>query len=283
MERLGEILKRTPKNISREGTDTWSSGESTEAVVLECPICKGARFVHPLLPSGRPDFTRVIPCRCNQGEPEEEHLLRLRQDSGDLGLKLLRDMSFENFDPKRVNLPLEQQRNLGDAYKLARRFAEEPDGWLVLQGPNGCGKTHLAAAIGNYQLRKGKPVFFKVVPDFLDHLRSTFSPDSKVTSDELFERVRNAPLLILDDFGEQASTPWAQEKLYQLINYRYNERLPTVITTCLSLDEIELRISSRLIDYKMSTVFGITVPDYRGDHTATEMGKRQNQRVRRAR
>ena len=240
-------------------------------------------MVHPVLPSGRPDFTRVVPCRCSQGEPAEERLLRLRQDSGDLGLKLLRDMTFENFDPKRADLPLEQQRNLGGAYKLARRFAEEPDGWVVLQGRNGCGKTHLAAAIGNYQLQKGKPVFFKVVTDFLDHLRSAFSPDSKVTSDELFERVKKAPLLILDDFGEQASTPWAQEKLYQLINYRYNERLPTVITTCLSLDEIELRISSRLIDYKMSTVFGITVPDYRGDHIATEMEKRQNQRVRRPR
>ena len=240
-------------------------------------------MVHPVLPSGRPDFARVIPCQCAGRETEEERLSRLRRNSGDLGLKLLCSMTFENFDPKRANLTPEQRHNLGSVYKLAKSFAEEPEGWLVLQGPNGCGKTHLAAAIGNYQLKRGKTVLFVFVPDFLDHLRSTFSPDSKVTYDELFERVKTAPLLILDDFGEQASTPWAHEKLYQVINHRYNERLPTVITTCLSLDEIELRISSRLIDYKMSTVFGITVPDYRGDHTATEMEKRQNQRVRRTR
>jgi len=235
-------------------------------------------LVHPVLPSGRPDFTRVVPCRCNQGEPEEERLLRLRQDSGDLGLKLLRNMAFENFDPKRVNLPLEQQQILGDAYKLARRFAEEPEGWLVLLGPNGCGKTHLAAAIGNYQLKKGKPVLFVFVPDFLDHLRSTFSPDSKVTYDDLFERVKKAPLLILDDLGEQSSTPWAQEKLYQLINYRYNARLPTVVTSCFSLEEIETRIGSRLGDPRVSNPFNINVPDYRSELAPSDRGRRRRAR-----
>lgn len=232
-------------------------------------------MVHPVLPSGRPDFTRVVPCQCNQGESEEERLFRLRQDSGDLGLKLLRNMTFENFDPKGVNLPLKEQRNLGDAYKLARRFAEEPDGWVVFQGRNGCGKTHLAAAIGNYQLQKGKPVFFKVVPDLLDHLRATFRPDSNVTTDELFEKIKAVPLLILDDFGEQASTPWAQEKLYQLISHRYNDRLPMVITTCLPLEEMELRIISRIVDPRISVLFEIDVPDYRADSLPLEEERRK--------
>ena len=72
-------------------------------------------------------------------------------------------------------------------------------------------------------------------------------------------------MLILDDFGEQSTTPWAQEKLYQLINYRYNARLPMVVTTCLSLDEIETRIRSRMVDPRISLVFNITAPDYRGN------------------
>jgi len=59
---------------------------------------------------------------------------------------------------------------------------------------------------------------------------------------------------VLDDFGEQAGTPWAQEKLYQVINHRYNARLATVITTSSSLDEIENRISSRLVDPKISVL-----------------------------
>jgi len=108
-----------------------------------------------------------------------------------------------------------------------------------------------------------------VVSDFLDHLRYTFSPESKVSYDQLFEAVKNAPLLILDDFGEQTTTPWAQEKLYQVINYRYNARLATVITSRYSLDETESRLSSRLADPKISVVWNIIVPDYRTDATSS--------------
>jgi DNA replication protein DnaC len=183
---------------------------------------------------------------------------------GGLNLELLRHMTFDNFDYKRLDLPPEQRQNVRQAFKLAVEFARSPEGWLVFQGVNGCGKTHLAAAIANYRLAQGQPVFFVVVPDLLDYLRSTFSPDSKISYDEFFEEIKETPLLILDDFGEQAATSWAQEKLYQLINYRYNARLPMVVTTCLSLDEIETRISSRMVDPKLSLVFNIIAPDYRG-------------------
>jgi DNA replication protein DnaC len=113
-----------------------------------------------------------------------------------------------------------------------------------------------------------------VVPDLLDHLRSTFSPDSKISYDEFSERIKEVPLLILDDFGEQSATPWAQEKLYQLINYRYNARLPMVVTTCLSLEDFETRISSRMVDPKLSVVFNIRAPDYRGNVKSTRQAKR---------
>jgi DNA replication protein DnaC len=191
-----------------------------------------------------------------------------------LKLELLRNMTFDNFDHKRLELPAEQRQNLHQAYNLAVEFARSPEGWLIFQGVNGCGKTHLAAAIANYRLAQGKPVFFVVVADLLDHLRSTFSPDSKISYDDFSEKLKETPLLILDDFGEQSATPWAQEKLYQLINYRYNARLPMVVTTCLSLDEIETRISSRMVDPRISLVFNITAPDYRGNVKSTRQAKR---------
>ena len=196
------------------------------------------------------------------------------ESQGGLKLELLRNMAFDNFDHKRLELPLEQQQNLRQAFDLAVEFARSPEGWQIFQGVNGCGKTHLAAAIANYQRAQGKPVFFVVVPDLLDHLRSTFSPDSKISYDEFSERIKEVPLLILDDFGEQSATPWAQEKLYQLINYRYNARLPMVVTTCLSLEEIETRISSRMVDPKLSVVFNIRAPDYRGNVGPTRQPKR---------
>jgi DNA replication protein DnaC len=177
-------------------------------------------------------------------------------------------MTFINYK-RRNDLTAEQQDNMDAAYRLAFDFAKNPEGWLVFMGETGCGKTHLAAAIVNHRYEIGKPALFVVVPDFLDHLRSAFSPDSKVSYDELFESVKTAPLLVLDDFGEHSATPWAKEKLYQLINYRYNSRLPTVITTRYSLDEImdkfDPSISSRLVDRNISVTFAIIAPDYRNE------------------
>jgi DNA replication protein DnaC len=177
-------------------------------------------------------------------------------------------MTFATFE-RRASLPPEQQENLEEALKEALEFAKAPEGWRVFMGVTGCGKTHLAAAIVNYRYQAGKPALFVVVPEFLDHLRSTFSPESKASYDQFFESVKTAPLLVLDDFGEQSTTPWAKEKLYQLINYRYNAQLPTVITTRYSLDEIleevDSSVSSRLVDRKFSTPFFIMAPDYRTD------------------
>ncbi len=184
--------------------------------------------------------------------------------------ELQKNMTFVNFKG-RNNLSQEMQDNLDEAYRIAFDFAKNPEGWRVFMGETGCGKTHLAAAIVNYRYEAGKPALFVVVPEFLDHLRSAFSPESKLSYDQLFESVKAAPLLVLDDFGEQSTTPWAREKLYQVLNYRYNAQLPMVVTTHYSLDEIveqfDNSISSRLVDKNVSVPFGIKVPDYRGDVT----------------
>jgi DNA replication protein DnaC len=109
---------------------------------------------------------------------------------------------------------------------------------------------------------------FVVVPDLLDHLRATFSPDSRVSFDQRFEEVRTTPLLVLDDLGTESSTPWAREKLYQIINHRYVAKLPTVITMSVETDELEPRIRTRVQDMTHCLVFPIDVPSYRGGHDA---------------
>ena len=251
--------------------ETWSSAKETEEAPPDstCPVCKGAGFVHPRLSSGKPDYSRVVACSCTRRERDKESRSHLREYSG-LEARLLQNMTFEKFDWKRVNLPPEQRDNLKKAFDIALEFAKSPENWLVFQGVNGCGKTHLAAAIANYRLKEGQPVKFVVVPDLLDHLRSTFSPESPVTYDQLFEEVKNAPLLILDDLGKQTTTPWAEEKLYQIINHRYNYRLPTVVITNCTTDELDSPISSRLVDPQLSNFFYITTPDYWSGRRAQE-------------
>ena len=122
-------------------------------------------------------------------------------------------------------------------------------------GPAGSGKTHLAAAIVNEVLGRGQNAFFVFVPDLLDHLRSTFATVSEIPYDQLVEQVRNAPLLVLDDLGGHSGTPWAQEKLYQIVNHRYVSKLPTVFTLGLPVDNLELRLQTRLSDPEISNMY----------------------------
>jgi DNA replication protein DnaC len=135
-------------------------------------------------------------------------------------------------------------------------------GWLALVGGYGSGKTHLAAAIANYQQDRGTNVIFVTIPDLLDYLRVTFSPSSTGSFDRRFNMVRNAPLLVLDDLGTESATAWAREKLFQLLNHRYVANLPTVLTSATQVEDMDERLRSRLLDRRRCTVFAITAPSY---------------------
>ncbi len=173
--------------------------------------------------------------------------------------------TFGNFSLRQnERLPSDALRDLKEAFETARDFAEHPRGWLLLTGLYGAGKTRLAAAIGNYQAGLGFPPLMVSVPDLLDHLRATFSPNSTVSLDRRFEEVRTSHLLILDDLGTQSATPWAREKLYQLFNYRYNAELPTVITTSSSPEELDPRLYSRMQDQRICKIVVLAVPAFRG-------------------
>jgi DNA replication protein DnaC len=219
----------------------------------------------------------AIARHCELERPEQP----LFQEVGGLSPQFLADKTFETFDTRGMNADEKGRDSLRAAWEGARKFAEAPEDWLVLTGVHGCGKTHLASAIANYQIRSGRTVFFAVVPDLLDHLRSTFSPDSKVTYDHVFEAVKTAPLLILDDLGTETGTPWAQEKLYQILNYRYNSRQPTVITVAGFVEGLEGRLISRLTDPKLSNYIPIFAPDYRSQIKPAENMKPYRQPRRR--
>jgi DNA replication protein DnaC len=226
----------------------------------ECPVCGGLGFVRMNVPVDHPDFGKLFPCECKLAEAEERRRQHLRAVSN---LDHLSRLTFETFVPDGYGLPPDKAANLRSAYQQAQQYAADPKGWLIFFGGYGCGKTHLAAAIANQAVERGQAVLFVVVPDLLDYLRATFGPNSPVGFDERFEEVRSAPLLVLDDLGTQSSTAWAQEKLFQILNYRYNARLPTVITSNQSLEEIDVRIRSRMMDSNLVVIMPITAPDFR--------------------
>ena len=210
-----------------------------------CPHCHGAGFVRRELPLGHPEFGQALPCPCVDDESQDERLSRLHRYSN---LGPLTRLTFDNLIRRGRSADPRDQTRFQRCADDAEAFARDPEGWRVLVGASGCGKTHVAVAIANRCLERGVPALFVVVPDLLDHLRAAYRPDAELRYDQLFEQVRNAPVLILDDLGTQSATPWAQEKLFQLINHRYNARLPTVITTNVPLRKFDERLRTRLGD-----------------------------------
>jgi DNA replication protein DnaC len=266
MRRLNEILPATSAT-STESTDASSAtGSKAERrpIALRagdavappegdvCALCQGARYVRVSVPFDHPDFGTVVPCRCAADEGGAARSARLARYSS---IGALSRLTFANLIVRGRGAGAREQEQYKRCVDDARSFADAPDGWLVLSGVSGCGKTHIAAAVVNRLLERGEPALFVVVPDLLDHLRAAYQPGADVGYDELFERVRNAPVLVLDDLGTQAPTPWAQEKLFQLINHRFNTRLPTVVTTNIAPDQIEERLRTRLTDASIARVY----------------------------
>ncbi len=226
-----------------------------------CAICGDFGWVRVQVPVGHPYFGKAIPCRCQDRADDPSRLERLQRYSN---MGLLTRLTFDATTPDGHNANPDDRALFRRAHDASVVYAEEPQGWLVLSGSSGAGKTHLAAAIANRVMERGHPVFFMFVPDLLDHLRSTYTPTSEISYDQLFEQVRTAQLLVLDDLGGHSSTPWAQEKLYQVLNYRHLSQLPTVITIAVPPESLDERWQTRIWDPQLSVSYALGASGSRG-------------------
>ena len=244
MENAGDILKRlaTTRSFSGDGPPTVEESDG-ESQPEPCDECGGRGWFTPDVPVGHPDFGQVMSCGCQTDRISEERSVRLLRYSN---LGYLTRFTFDTLDPAGLSEDPESRRIFDEAHRRAAEYAEDPTGWLVFTGPHGSGKTHLAAAIANRCIERGHVVFFVHVPDLLDHLRSAFGPTSDLSYSEMFDQVKNTPLLILDGLGADTSTPWAREKLQQIVNHRYDAQLPSVFTTAGELSDLDPYMRSRL-------------------------------------
>ena len=224
-----------------------------------CPVCDGMGYVTYNVPDDHADFGRMFTCQCREVEHSQQQMDRLRKIGG---LEALSEKRLDTFNTQGMGMTDMEQSSLQNAFAIAAAYAENPSGWLVLRGGYGVGKTHLAAAIANRQLELGHKAVFVSVPDLLDYLRATYRGGNE-GYDERFAQIRNAKLLVLDDLGMESPTSWAIEKLYQIFNHRYNSRLATVITTNHDLEELELRLRSRLSDPDITQIVYVRARDYR--------------------
>lgn len=152
---------------------------------------------------------------------------------------------------------------LAHAYCCARDFARGNLSWgnfLLLAGPTGVGKTHLAVAIAWEWFEDGFSVIFTRVDDLLDDLRRGYDDGSY---HKRLEAIRRCSLLVLDDLGAEQTKEWAGERIDRIVDWRYLGHMPLVVTTNAKSEDLAPRVASRLKDANCSLVVQIVAEDYR--------------------
>jgi DNA replication protein DnaC len=219
-----------------------------------------------LLPPGDPQYGKAITCpKCNAGHKGGiRHLqgARLNDELPDI----YKQMHLHNFVANIPEYTPQQNWDLAAALKQSTDFCDQEEGWLYIQGACGSGKTHLAAAISNVWAAQGHSVIFSTVPDMLDYLRVAYAPTSEQTYDVHIDNLMNCSHLVLDDLGAENASPWAREKLYQILNQRYIYRYLTIITSNVPPTMMEERLLSRLSDEKLVKQVKLHIPDYRSQN-----------------
>lgn len=185
--------------------------------------------------------------------------------------KRFQNRTFENFI---TNTP-ERKKAYNIAYRYAQTFSERyqnGDG-LYIEGTNGTGKTHLAGAIALKLINDGIPVICKTSSDLLLDIKKAYE-DEAVKESAVLDAYKSVDLLIIDDLGKEQCSDWSMSTLYSIMNDRYEDMKPTIVTTNYGADDLIraltpkgfdntkiLAIISRLRE--TSTVITMAWADYR--------------------
>ena len=258
-ESLGDILARVKagRGAPRAEQDLPQDAPTPTSITKTCSICRGLGWLSPdyVRPADRL-LAQITPCSCQAAATSADRLRRLRSYSN---LGTLSRYTFESLDHQRIGDATDASLFL-NAFTQAVAFTDKPRGWLVLTGPPTTGKTHLAASIVNALIERDREVLYMSLPDLLDELRSGFNPNNPLPYVEIYDRVSDAKVLVLDDLGQHYPTEWAQEKLHQIVNHRYNAQLPTVFVVDGPISQLDPLVASRLQADENVTIAETAVP-----------------------
>ena len=170
--------------------------------------------------------------------------------------------SFASFEAKRDK----EAFDACSKYANDRLLMERDRNGLLLAGGYGSGKTHLAAAVSNVLISRGVPVLFGTAIAHLDNLRNEIDNTKQKT---YLSKMKVTPVLVIDDLGKEKKSEWTKQIWFDVVNYRYEHKLPLIITTNLVdsgnfdalANHVEGAVFSRLCE--MCTVVETKAPDYR--------------------
>ena len=178
------------------------------------------------------------------------------KESSNLGARF-ENRTFGNFEVRR-----EPEAYKGClAYSNRENLFSDSRNSLLIFGGYGSGKTHLAAAIANSLIDRGIPVLFATYADHLEHIREEFDKTGKRM---YLSKMKNTPMLVLDDVGKEKLTDWAKEIMFSVINYRYEHKLPFVLTTNLNESQLGNHIGGAVYSRMCEMCSAVTTKG--GDH-----------------
>lgn len=251
--------KKEKKNEPDEGTEIESVVQEEEEV---CPYCKGYGYL--LTEAGE-----AVPCGCREGM-----LANVRLREANIPRKFAQK-SLANFKSKdKIRKALIEK-----AAEFIENFTDSPDEHqgILMVGCTGSGKTHLALAILREIVVKGYTGLYYNVPELLNALRETYSESSEEIESEILSRAGNVGLLVLDDLGAERTSGWVRDRLFLIINRRYEALKPILVTTNLNWDELEEQVGERIVSrlYEMCPlVLEFPKEDYRRQYVERAQKRR---------
>ncbi|MDA8353844.1 MAG: primosomal protein DnaI [Firmicutes bacterium] len=204
-----------------------------------CDHCPGLNQCPNLVPGYRTELQgfggyldlRLAPCEKRIAQEEEHRRKQLIRSH-----YIPTDIIQATFDQ------MEWDSGRADAIEAVMDFCEQfesgrPRKGLYLYGPFGVGKSRIAGAMAQYLVRYGIDSLMVYVPDFVREIKESIR-DGQIQ--RKLDALRQATVLIMDDVGAENITPWIRDEIFgAILQYRMVEKLPTVYTSNLGLDELE--------------------------------------------
>ncbi len=238
MEKISEIIAETDKSQPKD-TQTWSCRDCrdrgfTDTSVFYQAFGMSDKHFCPECEKGRAMYESW------RNEPERQAIQRAwKQEKIERALRISEIDGL--FREKRIS-------NLKNSPKLHDEIAKYLKNWKTMKqhgygfyfwGNVGAGKTHTAIVLANELMeREMVEVLFLNIPETITRIKNTFDSEIKSEDSRLFDRMKEMEMLILDDIGVEKYSDWLSDQMYQIIDHRWKNRKPMVLTSNLSLEDL---------------------------------------------
>lgn len=198
-----------------------------------------------------------IVCSCRKKELEQKAIedenkeKQIRLNSifkNSLMDEKFKQCTFENWNH---DIGSEKIFNICSKYADNFKIAKDNNLGLLIHGEPGNGKTHAVSCIANYLLEKGVPVVCVSISKMLERIKETYNSYGKEGEETVLRSFSNADLLIIDDLGTEQISEWSQAKIYNIIDARYRNELPIIVTTNIKVSDLEEMYHKRTYDRLM--------------------------------